>query len=94
LAALTQEIDTLLQTEEVAKKKESLAYKKQLMQEVESRKKGLRYIVVKPGDTLSSIAYRAYGRASAYTKIYEANPDLIKNPNKIYVGQRLRVPLE
>jgi len=94
LAALTQEIDTLLQTEEVTKKKESLAYKKQLMQEVESRKKGLRYIVVKPGDTLSSIAYRAYGKASAYVKIYEANPDLIKNPNRIYVGQKLKVPLE
>jgi len=94
LAALTQEIDALLQTEEVTKKKESLKYKKQILAEAKNREKNLRYIVVKPGDTLSTIAYRAYGRASAYVKIYEANPDLIKNPNRIYVGQRLRVPLE
>ncbi len=91
-AKLSQEIDTILQTEDVQKveKKEE----KKLADVIKTRKQELRFIVVRPGDTLSSIARRAYGKASAYIKIYKANPDLIKNPNRIYVGQRLRVPLD
>jgi len=54
----------------------------------------MRFIVVKSGDTLSSLALKAYGRSSAYVKIYKANPDLIKNPNRIYIGMRLRVPVD
>ena len=38
----------------------------------------MRIIVVKRGDTLSKIALRAYGSVNAYTKILEANRDLIK----------------
>jgi nucleoid-associated protein YgaU len=93
-AKLTQEIDAILETEEVKKKEKSLAYKKELDQEAKRREKSLRFIVVRPGDTLSSIARRAYGRASAYKKIYEANPELLQNPNKISVGMKLRVPVD
>ena len=93
-AKLTQEIDAILQTEEVQQKKEKLEFKKELEEEAQRREKSLRFIVVKPGDTLSSIAQRAYGRASAYIKIYKANPDLIKNPNKISVWMKLRVPVD
>jgi nucleoid-associated protein YgaU len=52
----------------------------------------MRVIIVKKGDTLTKIALRAYGKVSAYHKLLDANKDLIKNPNNIYVGQRLRVP--
>ncbi len=44
------------------------------------------------GDTLSKIAVRYYGDASLYTKIFEANKDTLKDPNKIRVGQKLRIP--
>ncbi len=94
LAKLSSEIDTILQTEDVQKHKKNLKYKKVLDKEANVRAGELRFIVVKKGDTLSSIAYRAYGRASAYTKIYRANPDLVKNPNRIYVGMKLRVPVD
>jgi len=94
IAKLSAEIDSILQSDEVATKEKSLKYAKELNQEIKSREREMRFIVVKPGDTLSSLAYKAYGRASAYKKIYEANPDLIKNPNKIYVGMRLRVPVD
>lgn len=89
---LSQEIDSILQTDDVQtlEKKEE----KKLAHVIKTRKKELRFIVVRPGDTLGSIARRAYGRASAYTKLYEANPDLIKNPDKIFVGQKLRVPVD
>ena len=49
------------------------------------------YVVVK-GDSLSKIAQRVYGDARKWRKIYEANRDLIKDPDLIYPGQSLRVP--
>jgi nucleoid-associated protein YgaU len=48
--------------------------------------------VVQSGDSLSKIAQRFYGDASLYTKIFEANRDLLKDPNKISPGQKLRIP--
>jgi len=46
------------------------------------------------GDTLGAIAKRYYGNASKYMKIFEANKDIISDPNKIYQGQKIRIPLE
>ena len=94
LAKLSSEIDTILQSEDVKKEEKGLKFKKALDKEANVRARELRFIVVKKGDTLSSIAYRAYGRASAYTKIYKANPDLVKNPDRIYIGMKLRVPVD
>lgn len=47
---------------------------------------------VKPGDTLGAIAQRFYGKASLYPKIFEANKDILTNPDLIKVGQKLRIP--
>ncbi len=47
---------------------------------------------VKSGETLSKIAQRYYGDASLYPKIFEANKDILKNPDLIRVGQKLRIP--
>lgn len=47
---------------------------------------------VKKGDTLSKIATELYGDASLYPKIFEANRDQLTDPNKIQVGQKLRIP--
>jgi nucleoid-associated protein YgaU len=46
------------------------------------------------GDTLGGIAKKYYGKASAYMKIFEANKDIISDPNKIYPGQKIRIPLD
>ncbi len=50
------------------------------------------YREVKSGDTLSKIAKEAYGDANAYMKIFEANKPMLSNPDKIYPGQKLRIP--
>lgn len=50
-----------------------------------------RYTVVK-GDTLWGIAKRQYGDGGKYKAIYEANTAILKDPNKIYVGQELTIP--
>ena len=46
---------------------------------------------VKAGDTLSKIAKEKYGDASQWKKIHQANADLIKDPDKIQVGWKLKV---
>ena len=52
---------------------------------------GKTYIVAK-GDSLSKIAQREYGDANKWRTIYEANRDLIKDPDLIYPGQELKLP--
>ena len=52
---------------------------------------GRTYVVVK-GDTLSGIAKREYGNANKWRTIYEANKDVIKDPDLIYPGQELKIP--
>jgi nucleoid-associated protein YgaU len=52
---------------------------------------GKTYVVAN-GDSLSKIAKREYGDASKWRRIYEANKDLIKDPDLIYPGQELKVP--
>jgi len=47
---------------------------------------------VQSGDTLSSIAERFYGKATAWRKLHELNSDRIANPNRLVVGMTLRVP--
>jgi nucleoid-associated protein YgaU len=47
---------------------------------------------VQAGDTLSKIAKKEYGDASQWPKIFEANKDILKDPNKIFPGQKLKIP--
>ncbi len=47
---------------------------------------------VQKGDTLGAIAKKMYGKSSLYPKIFEANQPMLKDPDKIYPGQVLRIP--
>ncbi len=47
---------------------------------------------VKKGDTLGSIAKAHYNKASSWKKIYNANTNVISDPNKLKVGTVLRIP--
>ena len=53
---------------------------------------GAKSYTVQPGDSLSKIAKEFYGNASSYMKIFEANKDKLSDPNKIQVGQVLKIP--
>ena len=35
---------------------------------------------------------RVYGNANQYQKIFDANKPMLKDVNKIYPGQKLRIP--
>lgn len=49
-------------------------------------------VTVVPGNSLWQIASARYGAGHAYTIIYEANRDQIRDPNLIYPGQVFRLP--
>ena len=52
-----------------------------------------RTYVVRSGDTLSAIAQRLYHDAADWQWVYHENDKTVANPNEIYVGERLSVPL-
>ena len=51
-----------------------------------------QYYTVVAGDTLSKISKQYYGDANRYAKIFEANKPMLSNPDRIYPGQKLRIP--
>lgn len=50
------------------------------------------YYEIQSGDSLSKIAKQFYGDGNQYMKIFEANKEVIKDPNLIYPGQKIRIP--
>jgi nucleoid-associated protein YgaU len=50
------------------------------------------FYTIKSGDTLSKIAKTYYGDAMNDPEIFEANRQVIKNPDLIYPGQTIRIP--
>lgn len=49
---------------------------------------------VKKGDTLQKISKKVYGTTKKWQKIYNFNKGTLKNPNKIYPGQKILIPQE
>ncbi|HKP84916.1 MAG TPA: LysM peptidoglycan-binding domain-containing protein [Blastocatellia bacterium] len=53
---------------------------------------GNQTYTVKSGDTLSKISRQFYGSANEYMRIFYANKDKLRDPDKIQVGQELVIP--
>lgn len=53
-----------------------------------------KWYEVKSGDSLSKIAKNFYGDANRYSAIFEANKPMLSDPDKIYPGQMLRIPVQ
>ena len=53
---------------------------------------GEQQYVVQKGDNLSKIAKNLLGDANAWKQIFEANRDVLDNPDKIFPGQTLKIP--
>ena len=58
----------------------------------QSKVAGVQTYKVKPGDTLAKISKQFYGDANHYMRIFQANQDQLQDPNKINVGQELKIP--
>jgi len=59
---------------------------------VENKEPESVFHTVERGETLSKIAKEHYGNANKYPEIFEANKPMLKDPDKIYPGQVLRIP--
>jgi nucleoid-associated protein YgaU len=53
---------------------------------------GERTYTIEKGDTLSKIAKEQLGHASAWKQIFEANRDVIDDPDRIFPGQVIKLP--
>ncbi|MGJ5641677.1 peptidoglycan-binding protein LysM [Formosa sp. S-31] len=60
---------------------------------VENPEPEAKFHTVVSGDTLGKIAKTYYGNAMKYPEIFEANKPMLKDPDKIYPGQVLRIPV-
>lgn len=52
----------------------------------------VEYYTIVKGDTLGKIAKRFYGDPMKYKQLFEANREVIEDPDKIFPGQKIRVP--
>ncbi len=52
----------------------------------------LEEYTVQKNDTLQKISQKFYGTTKKWIKIYDANKDTMKGPNKIYPGQIINIP--
>ena len=50
------------------------------------------FYTIEKGDSLSEIAEREYGDAQKWKVLFEANKEVIEDPDLIYPGQRIRIP--
>jgi nucleoid-associated protein YgaU len=51
-----------------------------------------KFYEVQAGDSLSKIAKQVYGDAMKWKALFEANREVIKDPDRIYPGQKIRIP--
>jgi len=49
---------------------------------------------VQKGDTLQKISKKFYGTTKKWQKIFDANRETLKSPDKLYVGQTIDIPVE
>ncbi len=61
--------------------------------EVKAPEPEAQFHTVVSGDTLGKIAKTYYGNPMKYPQIFEANKPMLTDPNKIYPGQVLRIPV-
>jgi uncharacterized protein YidB (DUF937 family) len=52
----------------------------------------VRTYTVSSGDTLSHIAKQFYNDSNQWPRIFDANRDILSNPDRIFPGQHLRIP--
>ncbi len=58
----------------------------------EQPQKEYKYYVVLKNDTLQKISYKFYGTTRKWKLIYEENKNVIKNPDRLYPGTKIKIP--
>ena len=101
---VTQESKRVKQQEELSKEMSQLtdesslksesSYESAIAQELNGKIKGVkgRVVLVKQGDTLSSLAEKYYGDSMAFQEIIAHNKNITEESQKLYVGQKITIP--
>ncbi|MBU2102462.1 MAG: LysM peptidoglycan-binding domain-containing protein [Candidatus Omnitrophota bacterium] len=53
-----------------------------------------REYIVEKGDTLQKISQKFYGTTKKWQMLYQENKDILKGPDKVYPGIKIRIPQE
>jgi len=85
-------ISSLVQKSEAKSQSSLPSAKPNISQKAKPKPKANQTHVVSSGESLAGIAFRYYGRNSAYQLIFEANRDTLASPDKIKTGQKLIIP--
>lgn len=54
----------------------------------------VQFYEIQKGDSLWKIAKNFYGNGNDYPKIFDANKEVIKDPDLIFPGQKIRIPMD
>lgn len=49
---------------------------------------------IQKGDTLQKISKKFYGTTKKWNFLYEANKDILKSPDKVYLGTEIKIPTD
>ena len=85
-------VDTSMQVQRPAQQRQQQPQRETEEEQEEQPTSNLRMYTVKSGDTLSKISKQFYGSPNDYMKIFDANRDQLSDPDKIKVGQELKIP--
>lgn len=79
-------------TQGIAKVDDAIKVRKPGSEKDEENVPAPRLYQVKSGDTLSAIAQKELGSADRYMEIFNANRNILRDPDEIDIGQTLRIP--
>lgn len=64
-----------------------------ISKETPAAQESFQKYTVQKGDTLQKISEKFFGTTKKWTKIFDANREALKGPNKIYPGQVINIPV-
>ena len=71
---------------------EDVDYDDDVLMMGEMEEEEFQYYTVGKNDTLQKISHKFYGTTRKWNKLFEANRDVLKNPDRVYPGTKLKIP--
>jgi len=73
---------------------EIVEYTQESIQETIEQAPEVSYYEIQKGDSLWKIAAKFYGDGTKHTQLFEENREVIRDPDKIFPGQKIRIPMD
>ena len=89
--AVTEEPKEIARLEDI--EKEIIKEEPQIIEGIAEQPLEYEYYTVQKNDTLQKISSKFYGTTKKWKFLYETNKDVLKGPDKIYPGQKIKIPI-